>query len=473
MKGKEKQQHNKYNEIREEDRLTLTKQKFLERPITRDSELVEKSAGYSIEDEFGKTRKNKSFLFYFIFVGFLGLLVVGTYLLAAVINQGHRTALGIDTYQGMQLRELLEKSRNAQSRLKSAEQQRSSLKEELQRKIVSLQKQSIEDVKKINQKAQLSAKERLRQVKAREAFLKKEIAAVKKEYQGKIRDLRGKIRKLKKEVASTKTNVDKGISQTKQIVDNYRRLHSLRLNKQLQEFNPVFRSARLRRILKGKNEFLSNEYPDLIGYQRSFSIGGMITENHYRERLQNIKDRDRLMLRLLKIPYLNSIPNALERMHSLNKSINKEYEKTWYKLYLHLREREHLLNSYRYALASLGSEQGEVGYILDARNTKKILVHIGTIFRPRAGTIAYVFQEAEEYIAKIKLFPTISGYGNYRAVLVDLVSKKKVIKPFDRLLLSRREEVKEEVLESVEQSSNKTGDDKNNNASATKNEKVE
>ncbi len=413
---------------KEEHKLTLSKQKFL---LSQNVEEQQQVSRYSLGKEFAKTKKNVSPVFYLVLIGFLSVLIAGTLLFSSLINRSYEMGIGADIFEDVELKDLLATSRSIQKKLQETQNSIFEFKQGHARKIKDLQEKHLSELKAINQQ-EISLKERLKLSNEKEKELKNKIHALNLESQKNISSKQRAAGELRDQLKKKKQQLDKSVEKSQEIANNYAKLRQLKLTNQLYKYNPSIRDWRVIRILKEKNEFSPKTYPKLSNYKDSFAKENILEQASYAQRLKKIKQRNILMERMLAIPYTNSVPRLLGRIHSLNKSINQNYENLWQTLYTDLVKREQLLRSHRYALTYLARQDGEVGYILDPRKPQRIGLYLADIFEPNDKTRASVFRRAETYIGEIELF-RLSG-RQYRGRVIKLASGQQM-KPFDRLVL--------------------------------------
>lgn len=102
------------------------------------SQLVSKEKLYSLDEEFAKTRKNRSYTFYLLFISFLALIIGGTIFLTAYIqNLNERMDIKITDFEDLNLKDLLDASKKDYGDMIQAKQDVMSLKQGHERRISS------------------------------------------------------------------------------------------------------------------------------------------------------------------------------------------------------------------------------------------------------------------------------------------------------------------------------------------------
>jgi len=95
-------------------------------------------------------------------------------------------------------------------------------------------------------------------------------------------------------------------------------------------------------------------------------------------------------------------------------------------------EDNRLIDSYNNALSALIRNSRENGYVIDARNTSKIVVFIAPIYTVHDGETAFVFRKDDQPIGTIHLQVGPNGVSGS---LVSLAKSSLLMEPFDKILL--------------------------------------
>ena len=203
-----------------------------------------------------------------------------------------------------------------------------------------------------------------------------------KKYAASIRDIRRETQKLERKARQKERLLEQKAAQIKQIANNYGQLQELKLAQQLLKFNPIIKEKILQRILKEKNEFSIKDSVTSLAYSADLaeSTAAKVEKASFEKRLANIKKRNALVRRLLKVPYTNSIPALLKRLDSLNKNINQSYEKLWQSLYTQLQSKQEKLDTFQYGLEyymeDLKKRTEAIAYVIDARDLQNVYLHV-------------------------------------------------------------------------------------------------
>ena len=240
-----------------ENEISASKGKFLPRQVLDQDPRAD---GYSINEEFSKTKKNRSFFFYFVAAGFLGLLLFLTYALTAFIHKSYEAGVGAGLIKNIQLKDLFVESQGIYDKLKLSVQNIESLKNERDEKSARLRQAYEKDIENLKQQKLPRKKYNAEQRKKTRLF-KKELQALRKKYNERIREKHREAKRLERKAKQNERLLERKAAQIKEIANNYGQLQELKLAQQLLKFNPIIKEKTLKQILKEKNEFSAKGLP--------------------------------------------------------------------------------------------------------------------------------------------------------------------------------------------------------------------
>ena len=427
------------NKVKKKDLIEKTKSRFLPAEIV---DIDKERVLYSLDEEFSKARKNKNLLLYLFILIFIGAVVAGTALFTTYLkNRDKDIKLDITDFDDLRLKDVLDSARkkgdnadivSVQLQILEIKMLDSILevKQGYHRREIALVTQGLSDaetdvgIKKLREEEAAAVGEVRRKFAGLIAQKRAELAALERSKQEqdksleKSREVTNEDRLYKLKTSQLKSAQNEGTRLLKDYADRYSRYVTER-------YNPKFNSAELDSIMYSKyydtlkrgGEFY-NDYNALFRTDRSVSNSDYLT---LRKRIEN---HDKLVRRLLKIPYLNSVYPALQQIEFLSKSVFYEYERE-------VRRRDGEIGNFKYAFDYILSNRPESGYIIDSRNPENINLHLFKVFRVKSGETAQVFRADDEYIGKIQFI--MKPYG-MRAKVVELARDKKIL-PFDKILL--------------------------------------
>lgn len=416
---------------------------------------------YSLNDEFAKTRQNRSLSFFFTVVGFIFVIIVSSIIITFWIqHQQTRLDLSISDFEDLRLRDLLETSNKYQGELNAAREDLDDIKLRMQKEILQVKEGSARQREAVFAK-HLSESETDRQLKTIQTQEDRRIQAVKVQYQNKLNEKEEEILTLKAKVAASDKGMKDNVQKAENILNNYQKLHNIKMSKQKEfyeneiykiklyhkryvealilKFNPIFRSTKLQGILKSGTSPEYANTPELKSFTSDLDREGALSKAKFDRMKQNIENNALIMARMNRIPYENSVAPALTQMTQLTNRIIYDYENLWYDLISIIRRKNEIIRNYRYAFDYHSQLNPESGFVIDPRNLSNIRVHLSTVLNVKTGDIGLIFRAEDEYIGKIKLIKSSSiVYGT----TIEVAQNKKIL-PFDKILIKLQKGTKE------------------------------
>ncbi len=398
---------------------------------------------YSLEDEYAATKSSRNILFYVVLGLFLLLMGGGAWAFTWYLeNKSSRSDFKLSEFQGLDLKKLLESARDVAKKLSLA-----------QADLAGMKKQRDDELKLIRDN---SARRRENILKSGESDAvkkrnladenKKTAAALKaadEKYAQRIDEKEKQIAALKIQVDQNNKRVRGGVERAQSVVNNYQRLHQMRMDRQkryyenqiartILRYNPVFRDSTLRGLTRNAPK-TRPETPGVAGYTSELGRDAGFAKGDLK-RLKGAVDNQFVLLRRLdKVPYRNSVDPALRRLNGYGRSIVGDYEKMRAGMTASIRRKNASLRAYRYALEYYARIQPESGYVLDGRTSSRVRVHLKDVLRVKGGETARVFRGDNEFIARIQM----EAGGRYAKTV--LTAPGKSIQPFDKILVDFKE----------------------------------
>ncbi len=425
------------NQIKKKDLIEKTKSRFLPAEIV---DIDKDKILYSLDEEFAKTKKNKNLLLYLFILLFIGVVVAGTFFYTDHLKKRDKDIkIDITDFDDLRLKDVLDSARKKGDNAD----------------IIAVQLQIFEikmldailEVKENHHNRELSTIVQGMGEKETDAAIKRirdeEVNAVngiRQKYAGLIAAKRAELYALEKskresekvveskevsnedrlyklKTSQLKSVQNEGSRLLKDYADRYSRYVTNRYNPNFksQELNGVINSKFYEGIKRGGD--FENDYRALYKTERTDYNSDYI---NIRKRIEN---HDKLVKRLLMIPYINSVYPALQMIDLLSKSIFYEYERD-------VRRRDGEISNFKYAFDYILNKRPENGYIIDTRNPDNIVIHLYKAYRVKSGETAQVFRDDDDYIGKIQFIMRPSGM---RAKVVETSGDKKIM-PFDKIL---------------------------------------
>jgi len=405
---------------------------------------------YSLEEEYAKTRKNKNWFVIFTVVGFILFISLITYLIYNYSTDKDRNIeVNITEFDDLRLKEILNSTRITDNNIQLAKNDIIKLQVEMRNAILEVNNRYLQSQNALLDKGYSDA-----EVKSRLALLKKEeeaeVNSIKKKYDGLISEKRAYVSSVEQEKIKALRELEKQSKKFGKFSDENKvyeqKMKMLTESSQsglalmanfyeryvryiIQKYNPLFSSGEVKSALD--RNMKRDETLNLKGYDDLYQKENIISKKRFDETRQKIYDQNILIQRLIGVGYENSVPVALRTIDNLSHSIVNDYETLVFSLLSTVKEKNSELEDYRIALDAVLKEKPESGYIISAKDTSKISVHINRLIPVHDGDEALVFRTDDLYIGKIILYRSSDGIKGK----LDSLAGKEKLRPFDRILI--------------------------------------
>jgi len=405
---------------------------------------------YSLEEEYEKTRKNKNWFVIFTVVGFILFISLITYLIYNYSTDKDRNIeVNITEFDDLRLKEILNSTRITDNNIQLAKNDIIKLQVEMRNAILEVNNRYLQSQNALLDKGYSDA-----EVKSRLALLKKEeeaeVNSIKKKYDGLISEKRAYVSSVEQEKIKALRELEKQSKKFGKFSDENKvyeqKMKMLTESSQsglalmanfyeryvryiIQKYNPLFSSGEVKSALD--RNMKRDETLNLKSYDDLYQKENIISKKRFDETRQKIYDQNVLIQRLIGVGYENSVPVALRTIDNLSHSIVNDYETLVFSLLSTVKEKNSAIEDYRIALDAVLKEKPESGYIISAKDTSKISVHINRLIPVHDGDEALVFRTDDLYIGKIILYRTSDGIKGK----LDSLAGKEKLRPFDRILI--------------------------------------
>ncbi len=428
---------------------------------------------YSLDEEFARTRRNRSPFVWLSVLIFVSVMVVVAIVVTSEIQRhSQEVPVNISAFADVNLRDLLDRAKQLELQMQNARRNLSDLQ--------SAEAARIQDARSnANQQIQVVEAELLSpdQKKEKEAVIRQvfagHVAAIRASFAPRIDEANKSIADIQKQLDHYDTRQVEEARKQEAILNNQQRIFDMQMNKtvgyyedhirqltdqftsQLQStkynndqlvdalkrshaaevatliatYNPTFTSPEITSILS-RPITAARVAPDSFSgvvVAHGIADGGGLSALKTR-----VQEFETVLTRLQRIPYKNSVPAALDTLQGLSRAIVSNYQQMANGLASTVTDESRLIGAYDYALSSLINNSRENGYIIDARDTSKIVVFIAPIYTVRDGESAFVFRKDDEPIGTISLHLTSGGV---EGTLVSLAKSAVPMEPFDKILL--------------------------------------
>ncbi|MCF7927774.1 MAG: hypothetical protein K9L68_02030 [Spirochaetales bacterium] len=438
---------------------------------------------YNLEDEYEKTRKNKSVLVPVIIAAFIAIVALGAVLLTNRIQaQAGQVNVSISGFEEVNLREILDTAKRYENELQQAERELEAIVNERDERIETV-KSEIERRIEIVNNQELSAAvrtSRINEIKQERAAKIEEIEA---SFAGRIDEQEEKIEDIEERIAEYDSRQLEQARRQEQVINNQQRLfdiemektvnyyesrlseleanhrrqineikshneelvsllkenHRRELNRQFMRYNPNFKDPQLRRILQSNAGSDRSETALLREYRQVLDTEGVISRGGIEDLHETSRNLFLIVSRLQKIPYRNSVDLSIDRIEAMQEEMLGEYEMLRDELSRLLEEKNLLiekqraaLDRFRYAVEDLTLRNSENGYIIDPRDSERIVLYVNSINPLEEGDTAYVFRRDDELLGTVTVY---KEDNRWFARLNSLAGEEASIQPFDKILL--------------------------------------
>lgn len=301
--------------------------------------------------------------------------------------------------------------------------------------------QAREQERVLNNQQQLHDMEMERQRGAYE----QELAALTESYEQRITDLEEFAVELERSLRRTHAEE----------MASLRAAHAQEVADLIVRFNPDVSDEAISSLI---GVVASSEDP-LRSYDPFLGAEGVLSSAEYDRLSTSLSDVSRLVARLREVTYVNSVPEILREIDARITDLVARFETIRAGLVEVVHQRDRVIGArnqtiaardatiatrdetiaalnrtiqrYLYALEYLAFTGGEDAFIIDARDTSRIMVYVDDFIPVADGSTGYVFRRDDEFIGTIR-FRTEGDH--VFASLVDLDPEEELA-PYDRILV--------------------------------------
>ena len=463
-------------------------------------EFRDKQAQYNLEQEFAKTKKNRSLMVPLVILGIVVVFVGAMVGVTWYIQQSSQDIqISITEFEDVNLREILDGAQRLQNQLDNARRRMENLITEREQAIENVRDEAERRISLL-QNEEISQAERSSRVAAVEEDAEEQIVSIREEYGARIEEVEAEIADLEEQIAQYDSRQLEQAREQEEILNNQQQVFELEKEQIRQEYEEEIQSltnsyeSRIAELEQYQAEFErtirrrqaneisrlreqhNNQIRELIlrfnPEMDEENLASMLTRNfpsavrskagiepyrailgeeeamsrgEYANLAQNVDEFAMIVDRLQEVPYVNSVPLALNQLEFRNLEIIQQYEGIWRSLAQSVLSRDAIIEAreqtisgleanideFLYALDSLTRQNRENGYILDPRRPSNIVVYIDRLRDVTNGTRGYVFREDDEYIGIIEF--SVSD-RDVSASVIELAEDAE-LRPFDKVLI--------------------------------------
>ncbi len=479
------------NEKQIKDLVTRSKNVFLRDAIP---ELAEKK-DYILEEEFAKTKRNKSLFVWTALGALVVVFLVTTIILTSSIQKStENVQVEVKDFEDVNLQDVLDRAKRLENSIRDIQLKIVQLKEEKEIARTAITNNTNQQ-RDIILNSRISESERKRRLKELETETARQFQALNANYDPRIAELEEELAALQAEMDQYDARRLSEAKAQQEILNNQKQLFDMEMQRTVSQYEERLRQmqesyeaeiakaneyqANLLKTIDARvaaekadlvllyNPFITSEPAagilrlpasslSLSGYQmarpnRQAQEEKLLTEDEYAMVVSYIERLKTILGELGKVPYTNSVPPALKQIEASTIQILKAYEKLLAaageavtrkdaEVVQAGRSAKALraeIEQYRYALDSLLRQNRENGYIIDPRNSNDIGFFLHDLHLIEDGDFGIVFRQDNEYIGKV-------GFkrdgDRFRAYLADLQDRNNPMQPFDKILLEVNQE---------------------------------
>ncbi|MEI6874432.1 MAG: hypothetical protein WCL50_04785 [Spirochaetota bacterium] len=465
------------NEIR--DLIHREAEDFVKKAKDASSKLV---ATYNFEEEFAKTRKNRSLLVPLVTLGTILVLGVVSFGVSVWIEQRNEAApVDVRSFEDLNLKDLLDSAKRNETDMRKAIADQTQLEFELRSALDAADRDYKSELDSIKVKANSKAEETTQSAAAKKAWELKR-TQITASFATRVAAKKAEIKAIQDKIDKYDQRLMKQANEQKAILDNAQRIFDnekqtlttqyekrikdiqaqrktdiAALTKQRDElvasltarYNPTFADARTAALLAGwKAPPSYGPYASLSDY---LVTNGFVKKEEVSSLDASLANLGYLTGKLRGVPWINSVPPAMSRVEAESLVSIGGYRAIIGRTTTGLEQRDRNIadrdgkitdlnnkvasveterDRLNWAISRYALIQRETGFIVDPRDPSSIILAINPTIPVSDGALAYVVR-GEKTIATIQLL--VRG-GNATAVPVEIAEGESIL-PFDSVLV--------------------------------------
>ncbi len=439
---------------------------------------------YNLEEEFAKTRKNKSIIVVGVTLLTIAALGAAAFFTTSLIQrQTAATPVDVKAFQDLNLKDLLDRAKRDASDLEQAKVELTRIQTEQQGSLDAIERDRLSSIESIKARGLPRAEEQRRLLEAGNSA-ERQKKAVRDRYTAPIAGKAAEVKAVQDKVDSYDQRLSDQTRKQQELLDNQNRLFNIEkqrlvktyagqiqdlkdsikraetaLKRQREElassltsrWNPTWEDARSVSLLGNFKDDANKSVPTGALPAGLFADAAM-TRDELAAAEASLANILFLSSQLQAVPYLNSVPPALARMEAearreftiLRAALGKAggaledrdtriaaLETKLASTEAMLAATESSLDRYRYATHQYVLDNREGGYIIDPRNSSDILVALNPAVPVVDGTTGYVVRPGNKAIATIA-FSVSKGQTRARILQIE---KGEQLKAFDPIIV--------------------------------------
>jgi hypothetical protein len=407
---------------------------------------------YSLEEEYARTSKNKSWILYLTIFVFLTLVIAGSIIYTLYLqSEGKNVTIDISDFEDVRLLDLVNESKDTENQIQQLKYELSEAELKHNEQLDRLYDEYVSRRDAVEAK-EIDDAQRRAELSDVTSRYNRQVQGAKNEYEDTISEIQVKITKLESDLAEIKSSIGaKGqlarvaLGSKDELhelqmqnmqkyyedrIDKMNRDHQREINSLIFKFNPLFSSPTLKELINQRVRSYPLPQTLMSEVEDTLKSESAATDEQIAKIRKTTEDYIKLLDRLQRIPYQNSIPRSLLHSESLSKYSIQQYDLIVQKLVEQVRKKNNIISKYDYALSTKLRIDGENGFVLDTRNSARIPVYIDPAYSPSDDTIVYIFRNSEQ-ITTARLYKSDIFYY----IEPSNRTEAEEIKPLDNILL--------------------------------------
>lgn len=429
--------------------------------------------GYDLVSEYRKTKKNFSPLVPIAIALVVVVFAAASWMVTKAINsQARKVSVNIEAFEDLNLKDLLDQAKNTDAQLKTALNDLAAVEYEMNAELARIRD---EKAAALSLLAGLSPADQKRRAAAIESDAAAKERAVRAKYASRISEKRIAVTALQERAAAYDARSVEEARKQQEVLDNQEKLFQMekanltasyeerikamdaalkaeksdgaaRLSKAIAEltarYNPTWTDERGKALSSAKADA---PRPPAVPLPEAAPRGSPVGVEELRAAAARYDQLYFLIGKLRETPYINSVPGALAAADNSAAELVKSYTKVVTDAAAAARARDDRIarledaaardrariESYAYAFSGFTRDENEAGFVIDGRNSERVLLYVDPIFRFSDGTTAWAFRAADVQVAELKLRKD----GDSVTARVERLEPGFALQPFDRILL--------------------------------------
>ena len=429
------------NDNKIEDLIQISKDRFLPKEVQdKEHKVVE----YSLTREFAKTKKSFDLRFYSILVIFLLIVIGGAIIITTYVENKNQQAQFTFNIEDINLQEQISSTKREEKNVNLAKEQLAKVMKEKEDKIKEVEKKYTLDIEKVN-KGNLKPDEIKSQIAQAKASKDSDIKKIDAEYSSLIAKAEQNVENAEVQFKRKKEKLEEDINKADKIVNNYKRLQQMQVDALNQKhetemanlklkYNPHFTEENIRTILKSVKNMKVIENPSLENID-GLAKNKVILDSELKTIRTKIDNYQKIIGKLQKIPYTNSVEPAMKLVQSDTYFLIGEYERILGKLLKSLE----ILQKYQRAFNQIAEFSVDNGIIIDAGNPNDVVYSLKPVVQVEDGDTGLIFRKSDELVGTM-IFEM--KYGKMTGRIAETGINQQIL-PLDKIFIRKKTVIKE------------------------------